>query len=120
MLLTAAAAAAGLVPVAAGLPALGPVGGVLAVLLVGLLVVVAVCWAAGQTSRGTDAGSPAGAPPAGDDGLRQLLQAVPADILAAEWRASEEQLRAQPKGQQDETIARFRQLLVEEMHRRDR
>jgi len=110
-----AAAGAAVLPAAfVGAEAIGPAA--LAVLATGLMVaavVAALRWAGSSTPPPTRRRTAA----EDEASLRQLLPALPVDVLCEEWRGSS--IPAGGDGGAGSPDARFRRLVVDELRRRD-
>jgi MFS family permease len=113
-ILLSGAWAALLVPAAAGVGALGPAGGGVAVALMGLCVVVVSSWIAEtcDPSDWAETGMDV-------DQLQQFIHVLPTSMLLREWRATGEHLQPGADLYRRAQAVQVRTLLMEELSRRD-
>lgn len=119
-LLALTAVLAGLVPFAEGVRVLGHLGAGLALVTLGLTLGAAAWTDWLDLSADAPARDPQVRLPAADeDAVRELLRALPLDLLCAEWVATGRGLSAGRPGGRSSTAAHLRELLLDELERRD-
>ena len=119
VLLWVGSVVAGMPPFLAGLHLLGVVGGGLAVVSLGLLAVLAADSIARLDAAPRERPPSTGLSDPEDAELRRLLHALPGDLLFEEWRASHGFIAGRQGGPQYAAAVRLRELLLDEMDRRD-